>query len=125
MDIEKISSDKKEEKIPFFTPEGLSAGKLDDMLKKGIVHFIYKKKPKKGQPEESGETREAWGTRFMDVVDKIPHGGDCPPKNVGYTVYFDIEKGDWRVFSEERLVGVWDHIYSSDEFEKEYSKISK
>ena len=90
------------------------------MLPKGIVHFKYKKKLPKGVTDESRAViREAWGTKKMDIVDKIPHGGDCPPKKLGYTIYFDMEKGDWRAFRNDRVVYIEDKIYSEDEFFKE------
>lgn len=125
-DIRKIGlgvETKKEDKVEFITPEGLSAAELENMLKKGIVHFIFKKKPRKGQPEDSGATREAWGTKHMDIVEKIPHGGSCPPKEAGYTIYFDLEKADWRAYRDDRLVGTWDHIYSPEEFDRVYSDL--
>ena len=91
------------------------------MLPKGIVHFKYKKKLPKGVTDESkAKIREAWGTKKMDIVDKVPHGGDCPPKRAGYTIYFDMEKGDWRAFLNDRIVYIEDKIYSDDEF---FSKI--
>ena len=90
------------------------------MFPKGIVHFKYKKKLPKGVTDESkAKIREAWGTKKMDIVDKVPHGGDCPPKRAGYTIYFDMEKGDWRAFLNDRIVYIEDRIYSDDEFFKD------
>ena len=90
---------------------------IDSMLPKGVVHFKFKKKLPKGVTDESkAKIREAWGTKKMDIVDKIPHGGDCPPKRAGYTIYFDMEKGDWRAFLNDRLIYIEDKIYSEDEF---------
>lgn len=90
---------------------------IDSMLPKGVVHFKFKKKLPKGVTDESkAKIREAWGTKKMDIVDKVPHGGDCPPKKLGYTIYFDMEKGDWRAFLNSRLVYIEDKIYSEDEF---------
>ena len=90
------------------------------MFPKGIVHFKYKKKLPKGVTDESkAKIREAWGTKKMDIVDKVPHGGDCPPKRAGYTIYFDMEKGDWRAFLNDRIVYIEDKIYSEDEFFKD------
>ena len=90
---------------------------IDSMLPKGVVHFKFKKKLPKGVTDESkAKIREAWGTKKMDIVDKIPHGGDCPPKKLGYTIYFDMEKGDWRAFLNDRIVYIEDKIYSEDEF---------
>ena len=93
---------------------------IDSMLPKGVVHFKFKKKLPKGVTDESkAKIREAWGTKKMDIVDKVPHGGDCPPKKLGYTIYFDMEKGDWRAFLNDRLVYIEDKIYSEDEFFKD------
>lgn len=90
---------------------------IDSMLPKGIVHFKFKKKLPKGETDESkAKIREAWGTKKMTIVDKIPHGGSCPPKDSGYTIYFDLERGDWRAFRNNRLVYIEDKIYSEDEF---------
>ena len=93
---------------------------IDSMFPKGVVHFKFKKKLPKGVTDESkAKIREAWGTKKMDIVDKIPHGGDCPPKRAGYTIYFDMEKGDWRAFLNDRIVYIEDKIYSEDEFFKD------
>ena len=93
---------------------------IDSMLPKGVVHFKFKKKLPKGVTDESkAKIREAWGTKKMDIVDKVPHGGDCPPKRAGYTIYFDMEKGDWRAFLNNRLIYIEDKIYSEDEFFKD------
>ena len=106
------------EMYDFKDPSVISPAKLQEMLKTGIVHFQYRKKPKKGQPEDSGEIRDAWGTKQMTIVSKIPYGGDCPPKRVGYSIYFDLEKEDWRAFAEWRLIGVCPKILTQDEFDK-------
>ena len=90
---------------------------LADMMKRGIVHFQYRKKPKKGKT--IGEIRDAWGTKLMttiEVVSKTPGGGDCPPKNAGYTVYFDMEKNDWRAFHDLALTTMYTHVYTLDEY---------
>ncbi len=90
---------------------------IDSMLPKGIVHFKFKKKLPRGVTDESkAKIREAWGTKKMEIVDKIPHGGSCPPRDAGYTIYFDLEKSDWRAFRNDRLVYIEDKIYSEDEF---------
>lgn len=90
---------------------------IDHMLPKGVVHFKFKKKLPRGVTDESkAKIREAWGTKKMEIVDKIPHGGSCPPKDAGYTIYFDLERGDWRAFRNDRLVYVDSKIYSEDEF---------
>ena len=90
---------------------------IDTMLPKGVVHFKFKKKLPKGETDESkAKIREAWGTKKMEIVDKIPHGGSCPPRDAGYTIYFDLERGDWRAFRNDRLVYIEDKIYSEDDF---------
>ena len=90
---------------------------IDSMLPKGVVHFKFKKKLPRGVTDESkAKIREAWGTKKMEIVDKIPHSGSCPPKDAGYTIYFDLERGDWRAFRNDRLVYVDSKIYSDDEF---------
>lgn len=90
---------------------------IDSMLPKGIVHFKFKKKLPRGVTDESkAKIREAWGTKKMAIVDKIPHGGSCPPRDAGYTIYFDLERSDWRAFRNDRLVYIEDKIYSEDEF---------
>lgn len=116
-----IGTDIKEEDLQNFDSE-VTPAKLQEMLKQGIVHFQYRKKPSKGQPEGSGVLRNAWGTKRMEVVSKIPHGGDCPPKRAGYSIYFDLEKDDWRAFSDSRLEGVCKKIFTEEEFAMVYTK---
>lgn len=95
------------------------AAKVAEMMKLGIVHFVYEKKDKRTRAGVvKGEVREAWGTKKMDIVDHIPHGGECPPKRVGYTTYFDCEKTGWRVYWDGKLVGFYDEIYTYPEFER-------
>lgn len=97
---------------------------LNNMLKKGIVHFQYKKKPSKKYP--NGEIRDAWGTKRSDIITVIPHNGDCPPKSAGYTPYFDVEKQDWRNFMENRIIKIFPHIYiSEEEYKKAYEEYKK
>lgn len=115
-----------EDKSVFLDQSMISPKELEKMLNSGIVHFQYRKKPKKGQPEDSGEIRDAWGTKENSVISKIPHGGKCPPKESGYTIYFDVEKDDWRAFLDGRLVGVWNKVYETiPEFEKAYADFKK
>jgi hypothetical protein len=54
----------------------------------------------------------------MSIVSKIPNGGDCPPKRAGYSIYFDLEKEDWRAFADGRLIGVCPKIFTQEEFNK-------
>ena len=114
-------TDIKEEDINTFD-DTITPTRLQEMLKQGIVHFQYRKKPAKGQPEGSGSLRDAWGTKKMDVVSKVPHGGECPPKRAGYSIYFDLEKEDWRAFTDGRLEGVCKKIFTEEEFAGIYTK---
>lgn len=109
---------KTKELYDFQDPSIISPSKLQEMLRNGVVHFQYRKKPKKGESEDSGEIRDAWGTKQMSIISKIPSGGDCPPKRRGYSIYFDLEKDDWRAFAEWRLIGVCPKIITQDEFNK-------
>lgn len=112
-----------EQYIEFMDMSKITPEELEGMMRSGIVHFQYRKKPKKNQPEGTGEIRDAWGTKKKDIITLVPHGGECPPKEVGYTVYFDVEKGDWRVFLSDRLIGVWDRVYDTEEeYERGYAK---
>lgn len=100
---------------------------IHKMFTKGIVHFKFKKKLPKGVTDESkAKIREAWGTKKMEIISKIPHGGDCPPKRAGYTIYFDVEKGDWRAFADNRIVDLDPKIYTNEEFfEKIYPTLKE
>jgi len=91
-----------------------------DMLKSGIVHFTYQKKDiyKKGKLFKEGEFRDAWGTKNLGIATEAPNGGVCHPKEVGYTTYFDMEKGKWRVFWEDRVINFDKKIYTEEEFMK-------
>ena len=122
IDIHKRSNGefRKEELAEFFGPDKISPEKLQEMLKHGIVRFKYRKKAKKGMPWDSGDERYAWGTKDMGVVSKIPHGGDCPPKRSGYSIYFDLEKEDWRAFNEDLLLGVCPKILTQEDFDRIY-----
>lgn len=121
-DIHKKSNGevRKEDMFEFFDTDRISAEDLQKMLRQGIVRFKYRKKAKKGQPWDSGDERIAWGTKKMEVVSKIPHGGDCPPKRAGYSIYFDLEKEDWRAFNDALLLGVCPKVLTQDEFDKIY-----
>lgn len=116
---------RKEDIYNFQDPSVIDATKLQKMLNTGIVHFKFRKKAAKGQPFDSGKEREAWGTRVGGVITKIPHGGDCPPKRAGYSIYFDLEKGDWRAFNDELLLGVCPKVFTEEEFDELYPLIKE
>lgn len=127
MDIHKESTgavDRKEDIGVFIDTDRMPVDKMADkiakMMKDGIVHFEYMKKDviKKNGTVIRGTKREAWGTKFMEIVDKIPHGGDCPPKRAGYTIYFDVEKGDWRAYLDSNVVGFYNDVYTYPEYER-------
>lgn len=91
---------------------------LNDMLKKGVVHFVYVKK--------NGEVRDAWGTKFTPYIEKIPHnGGTYVPMKRNHMRYFDVEAADWRTCDPTRLQGFYDKVYDFDQYEKAYSKYLK
>ena len=71
---------------------------LRQMMKEGKVTFQYKKK--------DGSVREAVGTLKPELITKKSQGGPCYPKEVGYSVYWDVEKDNFRVYSESQLIGV-------------------
>lgn len=76
----------------------VNPSELRSMMKSGTVKFQFKKK--------SGEIRTAVGTLNDSLITKKTYGGVCPPKEVGYSVYFDVEKDDFRVYNEANLIGV-------------------
>lgn len=80
------------------------------MLEEGVVRFQYLKK--------DGKTlRDAIGTKYRDYIIKGSHGGDCPPKRVGYMTYFDCEVENWRVFHPDNFKGVYGkEVYTWDDF---------
>lgn len=71
---------------------------LCQMMKEGKVTFQYKKK--------DGSIREAVGTLKQEFITKKSQGGPCYPKECGYSVYWDVEKDNFRVYAESQLVGV-------------------
>ena len=80
------------------TVKSITNEALRDLMKKGPVTFQYKKK--------DGSIRQAVGTLKSDLITKKPAGGVCYPKQVGYSVYWDIEKDNYRVYAESQLLGV-------------------
>jgi hypothetical protein len=111
---------RKEDAYKFVDPSVIDAAQLAKMLNTGIVRFKFRKKAAKGQPWDSGKERIAWGTRVSNVITKIPHGGDCPPKRAGYSIYFDLEKDDWRAFNDNLLLGVCPTVFTEEEFKTLY-----
>jgi hypothetical protein len=72
---------------------------LEELLKKGSVKFKYVK-------VHTGEKREAYGTKNLDIVkekfgdDYLPKG-NCNEVNDEVVRYFDINSEGWRSFRKE------------------------
>ena len=72
---------------------------LKKMLTEEVVHFVFEK--------TDGTTRDAYGTRAIDVIRKYDTGSTTQkPQRAfnGTFPYFDIEKGEWRCFKVDRFV---------------------
>ena len=72
---------------------------LKKMLTEEVVHFVFEK--------TDGTTRDAYGTRAIDVIRKYDTGSTSQkPQRAfnGTFPYFDIEKGEWRCFKVDRFV---------------------
>lgn len=90
---------------------GVNAGRMlyDEMeemknlMSEGLCHFVFTK--------VNGETREAYGTRSSDIIDRYYSAGTGKGGRHGrHTAttfpYFDIEKKDWRCFRIDSLLGI-------------------
>ena len=74
---------------------------LKKMLTEEVVHFVFEK--------TDGTTRDAYGTRAIDVIRKYDTGSTTQkPQRAfnGTFPYFDIEKGEWRCFRVDRFVKI-------------------
>ncbi len=74
---------------------------LKKMLTEEVVHFVFEK--------TDGTTRDAYGTRAIDVIRKYDAGSTTQkPQRAfnGTFPYFDIEKGEWRCFRVDRFVKI-------------------
>ena len=72
---------------------------LKKMLTEEVVHFVFEK--------TDGTTRDAYGTRAIDVISKYDTGTmtQKPQRAFNGTFpYFDIEKAEWRCFEVDRFV---------------------
>ena len=78
--------------------KSITNSELRKMLKEGTVKFQFTKK--------DGSVRTAMGTLKSDLITQKPTGGICNPKKSGYSIYFDMEKDGWRVYDENKLIGV-------------------
>jgi len=79
--------------------KSISNSELRKMLKKGTVKFQFTKK--------DGSVRTAVGTMDPSLITKKPMGGVCIPKEKsGYSIYFDVEKDGWRLYDENKLIGI-------------------
>lgn len=74
---------------------------LKKMLMEEVVHFVFEK--------TDGTTRDAYGTRAVDVIRKYDTGSsNKKPQRAfnGTFPYFDIEKGEWRCFKVDRFLKI-------------------
>ena len=74
---------------------------LKKMLTEEVVHFVFEK--------TDGTTRDAYGTRAIDVIRKYDTGSmtQKPQRAFNCTFpYFDIEKGEWRCFRVDKFVKI-------------------
>lgn len=74
---------------------------LKKMLAEEVVHFVFEK--------TDGTTREAYGTRAVDVIRRYDTGSTShrPQRAFNGTFpYFDIEKGEWRCFRVDKFVKI-------------------
>ena len=72
---------------------------LKSMMNTDVVHFVFQK--------VSGEIREAYGTRAMEI---LQHNNSIPGgqrKSSTTFPYYDIEKKAWRCFKPELLLQVY------------------
>lgn len=72
---------------------------LKEKLRNGVAHFVFVKK--------NGEVREAFGTTNAAVAAKYTNGNGISREYFKTTVYFDIERGEWRSFRWESIVKVF------------------
>jgi hypothetical protein len=98
--------------------------KLNRLLKKGIVHFRYRKKSKVKANPELGEERETWGTKNIDIIGLLPRkpGEKFSTNNTaraGYINYWDCEAGGWRCFDPDRIIDVEYHVYQIEDLDFE------
>lgn len=71
---------------------------LKRQMRNGIAHFVYQKR--------NGEYREAWGTTCKSIAERHTNGnGECR-EHFATTAYFDVERGGWRSFRWENIVGI-------------------
>ena len=67
-------------------------------MRNGVAHFVYVKK--------NGDVREAWGTTNCSLVAKHTNGHGEYREHFATTAYFDVERGGWRSFRWENIVGI-------------------
>lgn len=75
----------------------ITVNELHELLRKGIVTFSFKKK--------NGEIRTATGTTNAEIIAQnyTSRGGEGANR-YGYSCYWDLEKEDWRCFTDKNLV---------------------
>lgn len=69
---------------------------LKERMRTGVVAFEFKKK--------DGTIREAHGTLKAELFSYIPKG---PERKIeGVTIYFDVDKDEFRSFRDENYIGM-------------------
>ena len=91
------------EKINESEARMVTISNLIEMLRSDIVKFEFEKK--------DGSVRVAYGTRNPKIIAAVigtvdAKEGTKKPAKVGFVTYFDMEKGSFRCFAEERFLGV-------------------
>ena len=74
---------------------------MKNQMIEGICHFVFIK--------TNGETRDAYGTRASDLIEKYSEKKGKKEKkdrqlNGAVFPYFDLEKQEWRCFKVESLI---------------------
>lgn len=107
----------------------ISEDEIRDALEKYFVAFVYYKK--------EGERRLAYGTLRPDFLEKhaqykrktkrknAANGVKSAEKKHGYIVYFDLERGEYRMFRLAGGVHIHGKSKSYKDFYKKYSKESE
>lgn len=81
------------------TTKTMMVENLKKALKSGVVKFQYHKK--------DGSVRTATGTTNRNTLsENYSFRGGEGPSRYGYTSYWDVDKGDWRCFADNALIGM-------------------
>lgn len=78
----------------------VDASELRTRLHEGKVHFQFVKK--------NGDLREANGTTLLDNIPTESHPKGERDSSSSVTVFFDLDKGEWRSVSNETEIYILD-----------------